>query len=176
MAAKEHNFAESLALSHEHEGAPWWADVYRTAFPTMQAMVSVRNDGWAQRGGIDRVLTLGCGRTIRVDEKVRAKDWPDILVEYWSDYDRRVKGWAGKDLACDYIAYAFIPSQTCYLLPFHMLRSAFRKNSRAWWDKYRHVAAKNNSNGHQYTTMSVAVPIDVLMDDLRDAMLVRWKS
>ena len=54
---------------------------FRKAFPTMVSAVSVRNDGWAQRGGIDRVITLPCGRVFTVDEKVRTTDWSDIL---WS--------------------------------------------------------------------------------------------
>jgi hypothetical protein len=44
----------------------------------------------AQRGGIDRILTLECGRTYTVDEKVRMEDWPDILLERWSDEARRI--------------------------------------------------------------------------------------
>ena len=51
------------------------------------------------------------------DEKVRAEDWPDILLEQWSDEDRRAPGWVQKPLACDYIAYSFAPSGVCYLLP-----------------------------------------------------------
>lgn len=54
-------------------------------------MVSVRDDGWAQRGGIDRVITLACGRTIKIDEKVRKEDWPDILLERWSDEQRKFR-------------------------------------------------------------------------------------
>ena len=62
----------------------WWTDVYRGAFPDLLSMTNVRKDGWAQRGGIDRVLTLSSGKTITVDEKVREKVWPDILLERWS--------------------------------------------------------------------------------------------
>lgn len=74
-------------------------DLYRQAFPTLVSAVSVRDDGWAQRGGIDRVLTLACGRTYTVDEKVRTNDWPDILLEEWSDEARRSPGWVLKPLA-----------------------------------------------------------------------------
>ena len=58
---REHHFAESLAISEEHANASWWMDVYRSALPRLASAVSVRNDGWAQRGGIDRLLTLSCG-------------------------------------------------------------------------------------------------------------------
>lgn len=167
-----HDFHKSLALSRDQEDAPWWRDVYEGAFPTLRGMVSVRDDGWAQRGGIDRVLTLACGRTITVDEKVRAENWPDILLEYWSDRDRKTPGWVAKDLACDFIAYAFIPSRTCYLIPFLSLRQAWRKNRLEWVGQYRRVEAQNRG----YTTVSVAVPTAALLAGITDAMRINWPA
>jgi hypothetical protein len=61
----------------------------------MISAVSVRSDGWAQRGGIDRVIALACGRVFTVDEKVRTTDWNDILLEQWSDEGRRSKRYRG---------------------------------------------------------------------------------
>lgn len=141
-----------------------------TLFPDLQSAVSVRDDGWAQRGGIDRVLTLASGKTLLIDEKVRKKDWPDFALEYWSDRDRKTKGWVAKDLACDFIAYAFKPSQTCYLLPFQTLRQAWRQNRRKWVGKHKKIEALNKG----YVTISVGVPRDELLDALGDAMRVTW--
>ena len=170
--ARVHDFHESLALSHEYADAPWWREVYLQAFPSMESSVCVRDDGWAQRGGIDRVLTLSSGRTVSIDEKVRAEDWPDILLEYWSDESRKIRGWVAKDLACDFIAYAFIPSRRCYLLPALTLRRAWQENRKQWVAQYKRVEAQNNG----YMTVSVPVPIAVLMESLSDAMLVRWNN
>jgi len=174
-----HNFAESLAKSHEQADAPWWSEVYATAFPGFSTMVSVRTDGWAQRGGIDRVITLTSGRTITVDEKVRDKQWPDILWEFWSDKDRKVKGWCAKDLACDYIAYAFIPTKTCYLLPTLQMRKAWQLFGKEWVkrasvgeDGYRIVDADNGS----YITRSVAVPIAVTLKAIQQAAIIKWSA
>lgn len=172
MTAKVHDFQESLAKSHAQADAPWWTEVYRLAFPDLASAVCVREDGWAQRGGIDRVLTLQSGKTLTVDEKVRDEDWPDILLEYWSDEARQIRGWVAKPLACDFIAYAFIPSQTCYLLPFQTLRQAWRINHKLWVSQYKRVEAKNPN----YTTVSVAVPTKVLMEALGDAMKIQWKT
>jgi hypothetical protein len=165
-----HNFQDSLALSHSYADAGWWLDVYRVAFPSLKASVSVPKDGWAQRGGIDRVLTLASGKTLYVDEKVREKDWPDVLLEYWSDRDRKKPGWVAKDLACDFIAYAFVPSETCYLLPFQTLRRAWQTCHKRWVAEYRRVEAVNDG----YVTVSVAVPTQVLLSSLSDAMTVLW--
>ena len=157
-------------MSQEQADAPWWIDVYREAFPDLASTVCVRNDGWAQRGGIDRVITLNSGKTLTVDEKVRDKDYPDILLEYWSSKEHKTPGWVAKDLACDFIAYAFIPSATCYLLPFQTLRRAWRKHHKEWVNTYYKAEAKNKG----YTTISVCVPIEILMASLNDAMKVKW--
>lgn len=165
-----HEFNESLAKSQAQANAPWWLDVYRKAYPNLVSAVCVRDDGWAQRGGIDRVLTLESGKTLAIDEKVRGEDWPDILLEYWSSYESKTPGWIAKDLACDVIAYAFIPSKTCYLLPFLTLRQAWRLNHKTWVSQYKRVEAENPG----YTTVSVPVPMDVLFKSLSDAMKVEW--
>jgi len=166
---KVHDFATSLALSNSYADAPWWLDIYRRAFPSLVSAVSVRDDGWAQRGGIDRVLTLACGRTYSVDEKVRTNDWPDILLEQWSDEQRRSPGWVQKPLACDFIAYAFAPSRKCYLLPVVPLQRAWRQRGRCWVAQFGQRRARNPG----YVSASVPVPIDVLMPAMMDAMLVR---
>lgn len=167
-----HDFRASLAMSESYVDAPWWIEVYRKAFPSLASAVPVREDGWAQRGGIDRVLTLKTGRTYTVDEKVRTKDWPDFLLERWSDEARHKPGWVQKPLACDFIAYAFVPSATCYLLPVAQLQRAWRDNGRRWADKYGERRAPNRG----YVTTSVPVPRAELLDAIRDAMTVHWAT
>jgi hypothetical protein len=166
-----HDFNNSLEKSHQYADAPWWGEVYRQAFPGLQASVSVRADTWAQRAGIDRVLTLISGRTITIDEKVRERDWPDILLERWSSEETRIPGWIQKDLHCEFIAYAFVPSATCYLLPTLTLQRAWRLYGREWIARYQEIRARNND----YTSVSVAVPTDVLFGAIGDAMCVHWE-
>jgi len=163
-------------MSHSYEDAPWWLDVYRKAFPTLVAAVSVRRDGWAQRGGIDRMLTLQCGRTIAIDEKVREKDYGDILLERWSDHARREPGWIQKPLACEFIAYAVIPTQRCWLLPTLSLQRAWRLFGREWDKKYPTCRSANEYQGRKWTTVSIAIPTSILFGAITDAMLVEWSS
>jgi hypothetical protein len=167
-----HDFNESLKRSHSYAEAPWWGEVYRRAFPSMAAHVSVRADGWAQRGGIDRVITLSTGRTVTVDEKVREKDWPDVLLERWSDEARKIPGWVQKPLACEFIAYAFVPSRVCYLFPTLTLQEAWRRMGREWIKRFQEVRADNG----RYVTVSVAVPTETLLFALSDAMRVEWSA
>lgn len=163
-----HDFHASLAFSNSFIDAPWWMDIYRKAFPTLISAVPVRNDGWAQRGGIDRVITLACGRTYTVDEKVRMNDWPDILLEQWSDEERRKPGWVQKPLACDFIAYAFAPSRRCYMLPVALLQRAWRLNGRQWIEAHGQRRARNVG----YVSTNVPVPLGELAEALLQAMLV----
>ncbi len=159
-------------MSEAHADAEWWLDLYRRAFPSMTSSVSVRQDGWAQRGGIDRVITLASGRVYTVDEKVRAHDWPDILLEQWSDEDRRAPGWVQKPLACDFIAYAFAPSRKCYLLPVVPLQRAWRLSGRQWLVEYGQRRAQNVG----YTSINVPVPIETLLAAMAAAMLLKSPS
>lgn len=174
-----HDFQQSLELSHEYEDAPWWVQVYSKAFLGFNSMMSVRKDGWAQRGGIDRVVQLSSGKTVTIDEKVRSKDWDDIALERWSDRDKRTPGWVQKDLACDFIAYAFVPTQRCFLLPFLTLRKAWQLEGRRWCEMaaeevggFKVIEAKNKG----YVTESIAVPTDILMASIRQAMVVSWAA
>ena len=167
-----HDFADSLAWSHAQEDAPWWESVYRSAFPGVAAIVSTRKDGWAQRAGIDRIITLASGKVIKVDEKCRRKDYPDFALERWSDEAKAIPGWVQKPLDCDFIAYAFVQSGLCYLLPTLLLQRAWRQFGRDWIRDYPEVRAQNK----YYVTVSIAVPRDVLLDAIRECIIVPFAT
>jgi hypothetical protein len=177
--AREHDFSTSMEFARRHCGAAWWEETYRTAFPDLISVASIERDGWAQRGGIDRVLTVASGKVICVDEKVRSNDWGDVLLEYWSDRERKVRGWVARDLACDYIAYAYASTGRCLLLPFQELRRAWRSEHQTWVRNgrretagFKHVEAKNKGPGRRWTTISVAVPVATLLEAMTRAMLI----
>lgn len=172
MSRVVHDFHECLARSQANQDAEWWPAVYKAAFPNMVSIQKITSDGWAQRGGIDRIVILRSGKTLTVDEKVRAKSYDDILLERWSNTERKSPGWIQQALACDYIAYAIIPTKTCYMLPFQQLRVAWIRNGREWIVKYPEIKAVNKG----YVTTSVAVPVGVLMGAIQDAMTVSWSG
>lgn len=167
-ARPEHHFRTSLAISDSYRGAGWWIPVYQRAFPRLESAVAVKDDGWAQRGGIDRLVTLSCGRTFSIDEKVRLHEWPDILLEQWSDEARRIPGWVQKPLACDFIAYAFAPTGVCYLLPVPALQRAWRMFGRDWIKHY----GKRRAYNPGYVSVSVPVPKTELIWAIAQAMIV----
>lgn len=173
-----HTFADSLALSDGYRDAPWWRTVYERAFGPLAGMAVVDDGGrWGQQSGIDRIVTLPSSRVVTVDEKVRTRAWPDFCLERWSDKGRKIPGWIQKPLACDYIAYAFVETQVCYLLPTLDLQRAWRLYGPEWIDAaeaqtagFRLVHAENR----RYVTECVAVPIDVVLSAIRSGCLVSW--
>lgn len=164
-----HDFKEQLAYSEQASGEAFWDAVYRKAFPNMVNHMLASGDHDSQRRGIDRVVMLSNSKTLYIDEKKRKKDYPDILLEYVSCDTTNAPGWMEKDLAIDYLAYAFMPSQRVYLLDWLMLRRAWARYSEEWKETYGYVPAKNVS----YTTFSVPVPINVVLSATKNATIIQ---
>ena len=167
-----HDFAESLAASHEASDLPIWEQIYRRAFPSFCAMVDHTDDGEHQRAGIDRSVILANSKQLLIDEKIRYKDYPDILLEHTSNDRTNAPGWVCKPLRADYIAYAIKPAGRCYLLPVIQLQIAWSVYGEAWKRKFRNVPAKNNG----YTTHSVAVPVSHLFPAIGGALRVNFDT
>ena len=163
-----HDFASELAYSEQASEEDFWMKVYAKAFPSLSGQISNPNNNEAQRRGIDRVLLLNNGRVLCIDEKKRREVWNDILLEYISADTTRSPGWIEKDLAIDYLAYAFMPTQRCYLYDWLMLRRAWLHFGGQWKKEYRHVQARNQG----YTTHAVAVPIPVLRNAVSKAGVI----
>ena len=167
---KCHDFHKCLKDSHAAEDLPIWEEVYQAAFPNMQAMLNHRQDGDHQRVGIDRSVILSNGKQILIDEKVRLEAYDDILLEVWSDKERRKPGWVAKDLMCDYIAYAVLPLKVCYLLPVQQLRVAWRRKGKEWYSNNFRPQAKNRG----YVTESVVVPTSELLSEINNALTINF--
>lgn len=193
-------FHDDLAFSHSLSNEPWWETVYRRAFFDFKVMVDLRADGWHQRAGRDRAIVLSTGRTLYVDEKGRRDDWPDVLVEIWSEYPKvakqaaypatrgSVNGWSRKPLDCDYLAYAIVPARTCYLFPFLGVRAAVVKHGQRWSDEAGRAFERRESGlscrgfvqwavskrNRTYDTVNLAVPVGQLHAAIGDALTVRW--
>ena len=163
-----HDFNERLRFSEQAGHEDFWESVYRKAFPNMVNHMPCPGDTASQRMGIDRVLLLANGQTIRIDEKKREREYNDILLEYISVDTNNTPGWIEKDLAIDYLAYAFIQSKRCYLFPWHILRKAWIENKTRWMQAYKHVVAKNST----YKTLSLAIPINTLFCAVNRAMRI----
>jgi hypothetical protein len=166
-----HVFEESLGKSHAIANASFWDEVYRQAFPDMIGMSYVFKDSPEQRSGIDRKIFLTCGKTVTLDEKVREKDWPDFLLERWHHHKQhRTPGWIQKSLSCDFVAYAFLPSRTCYLLPWRPLREAWLKYGMEWIKRRPRKYSQNNG----WVTEGVCVSREELLAVVAGTVMINW--
>ena len=165
-----HDFTESLAASHRASDLPIWEEIYRKSFPDFLAMADHRQDGEHQRAGIDRSVILSNSKQVLIDEKIRYKDYGDILLEYVSNDRFNSPGWVCKPLRADYIAYAIVPAGRCYLLPVIQLQIAWARHGDLWKHEFRNVPAHNNG----YTTHSVAVPPERLFPAIGGALRVSF--
>lgn len=180
-----HDFKRSLEYSHSMSDEPFWDECYRGFFgERFMCSVDYRHNGSHQAAGIDRAVMLSDSSVVYVDEKVRARDFGDIALEYISNDRRNTPGWVCKDLRCQYIAYAIYPTKTCYLLPVHQLQRAWTRYGKQWLalanacdvtagrrGKYSIVRARNNG----YTTLSVGVPVDTIFNAIGNCMKTTWK-
>lgn len=167
---KVHEFRTDLSASWEDSRKDYWVECYRTFFPSMYSHSLHDNDPIAQQHGIDRKLFLGGGKIIGIDEKVRGKDYGDILLEEFSSYETQTPGWIEKPQWCDYISYAIPCAGKCFLLPFQQLQTAWRRNKEEWKSKYFRVQAVNKN----YTTISWAVPIVVVYQAIAECMITTF--
>lgn len=123
----------------------------------------------SQYNGVDRIIYLENGKTLTIDEKIRSKDYDDILLEFISNDKKNTPGWMEKDLSIDYLAYAFLPSKTAYLFDWRMLKLAWSLYNQAWKDNYKIAKAENQ----HYVTHSVCVPIRELRLRCANVSIIR---
>ena len=128
--------------------------------------IEVVTDLAEQRRGIDaRVLPgvppsplAGVAFAVTAQEKIRSKDYGDILLESVSNDVRRTPGWT-HTIAADVVLYAIAATRRALLLPGPALRLLFAKRECDWKRRFGLRAAQNPS----YRTLNVPVPLDVIV-------------
>lgn len=151
------DFARSLTRSKADAGREWWAVIYGALFPESTA-IDFNKDEALQRRGVDRVVSIG-SRIVRIEEKVRDREFEDVALEYWSNRGRKVRGWiARNDMLCDYFAYVMLPYRKCLFFAWPRLRAAWVAHHKEWVAAFPLIEARNPN----YTTVSVGVPLPVL--------------
>jgi hypothetical protein len=164
-----------LAYSHKASDESFWEAVYREAFPDFVGFLPNLDRNEAQFRGVDRVILRGNDQVLRVDEKKRGRDYGDVLLEYLSVDTAGKAGWIEKDLAIDYLAYAFMPSRKVYLFPWLLLRRAWREHGGEWkrlGDQEREGFKTCKAQNDGYQTHSVAVPLDKLFRAISRASVI----
>ena len=169
MLDKVHDFQDELEFSVKASDEPFWDAIYRKAFPDMVSQTLCNGDTKSQRLGIDRVVVLASGRILKIDEKKRRQEYNDILLEYISVSTTGAPGWIERDLAIDYLAYAFMQSRRVYLFDWCMLRRVWLAHKDDWLKRYKIPPAQNSG----YQTLSVAVPTKHLLNLIKTASIIQ---
>lgn len=159
------NFTVDLEYSLQERGNDLFDDLYYRIFPHLQEVKLVKDIN-LQKQGIDKELIFDNNKRLFIDEKKRRKNYGDILLEEYSNWERRVIGWLGKSKKTDYIVYAIMPTQKVYFLPFLILQKAWLHKYKKWLKQYGRKFALNNG----YTTSNIPVPVDVLMNTIKEEM------
>jgi hypothetical protein len=165
------NFNNDMQWSLEGGDEPFWRAVYWRAFPNLVS-AELCSDLPRQKQGIDRLLNLSNGKTLTIDEKKRKEVYNDILLEVLSNEEYNTPGWMEKDLSIDYLAYAFMPIQRCYLFPWPMLRRAWLQYGDKWRAEYGYKRSWTGVGSAVYHTVNVPIPIDVLRRAVSTAAII----
>ena len=158
------NFKADLEYSLEAREDELFNNLYYRAVPGIEK-IEFAEDMATQRNGIDKILHFKSGYKVTIDEKKRRVDYGDILLELWSVYEKKKRGWLYY-CKCDYIVYAVMPSKKVYLLPVLLLKKSWVANQMRWQQEYKVVNAYNRG----YVTKSIAIPVDILLSAIAKEM------
>lgn len=161
---KLNDFNVDLEYSLEAGEDTMFDNFYWRIFGSVLQSIEKVTDKDLQLKGVDKILILKNGKKIMIDEKKRRKDYDDIAIEIWSDTAKNTPGWVFKPFT-DYVVYAFMPSKRVYLLPSLLLKIYVHEN----WENLVNFFQPKAVN-HGYITTSVAVPIDILLEGLKQIM------
>lgn len=103
-------------------------------------------------------------RIFTVDEKIRLRNFPDVLLEEWSDRDRQIPGWILKPLLCDFILYVNVPGGRAYLLPTLQLQAAWARSGEEWKRTRDSIPAHNRDprTGREWTSINWPIAVEEL--------------
>jgi len=126
--------------------------------------------------GVDKILTTRKNVFLKLEEKVRKKDWGDILIEIVADdryasycphtnqfnySEMRGVGWGMKQYKTDLLLYYFEESDSGYLLSWKKFQEMFLNNIQSWYllalankDKF----AIKNAQNKNYSSINIAIP------------------
>lgn len=175
------NWEESLEKGSNDKYFPFLDEVYKRAFYNFDFCKRSKNGNTpAQKTGADVIVYLTSDRVERIDEKFRyRKDWSDIALEYISNETRQTLGWMEKDLGIDYLCYAFVLIKRVYLFPWQQLKIVWNQNKIDWLK-----LAEQKKNGFSivkapnfsYYTLSCAIPTDLLIDKIKESIVIQFKD
>lgn len=149
-----------------------------------------RADLASDKAGVDYIAVLRRGSELYIDHKARSeacsrywkfdskgKPIPEIALETHSvvadECNAGKAGWTlDESKKTHYTLHTFNPADTdqCYLLPFQILRMAFRRNLSTWKNRYRCAEQTTTAGNSRWRSRCVFVPAPVVLGAISDAM------
>ena len=177
----DYNFEERLSFSIESNGRTFEEVILQT----LPGSVSViKTDVETDKTGIDYIDTLVGGAKVYIDLKLReqgcSKYWqngePELALETWSvTPENGMNGKAGwtwdTSKRTHYTLHVFDKSDTnkMYLLPFQLLRKAFRTNAKNWIKRYKIGNQTSTKRNQAWKSQCVFVPATVVLESIKIA-------
>ena len=194
MTSTVHEFGSSHRW--EQEQASFLASLWSSWWPGVVRVPAT--DRSTQLRGIDAFLAEGArdprAREVRrresmvaVEEKVRRRDYGDVLLELEADSVRKVPGWAVKGSDARLLLYAFADSRRAWVFPMPAVQKVAIERGPVWLDRFgRKIATNRSSRGGTYDSTNVAVPVGLFVLAINDAhplfvcptcrMISRWSD
>lgn len=161
-----HNFAEKLEWSQGLFNSDV-SETIKSLIPDCVRVFPATDE--EDRSGVDFWAELDSGRLIGIDHKARAAGaslfWryrqPELALEVYSVLEIKKIGWTlDTTKQTEYIFFSFDKSDSdwCFLIPFQLLRMAFKDKGREWAASYG--IKEQQSNG--WKSSAIFVPASIV--------------
>ena len=152
--AMDHDFHKKIYQSNHSLSLDDRIKIYNNCFGEIKKIEKIQNIE-AQKRGIDFKVENRIGKFFYVEEKVRLRRYPDFLIEYLSNAEKRRRGWVYKIMA-QYLIYISIPEREYRCMSAPAINALWRRYGRTW--KAREYRRVECSTERLYTTVSLCIP------------------
>jgi len=154
----------------------WILGKYKLAFPHAQQFIECTVKD-SQKKGIDYYALFNENKVLFIEEKVRWKSYPDILIEEYANWEMKILGW-GLDITkkSHYLAYIVIPRHEIFIFYYPALRQFFITNHDFLLAKYdREFGETYDYSGRlSYQTSNIPVPLNAFPLDWQAKNIWRY--
>ena len=159
----EHTYQSDYDTAEDRELVAKLQRFYERIYHTADSIVRFPRDSAEQLRGVDLRVEWVSLFSINIDEKIRRKDYGDLLVEVISNCEKGTAGWAvNPAYKTSLIAYIVLPTNSVTLIAYPQLREyilSLLPLSGDWKDHrgYRESETRDKSGEVLYHTGNVAL-------------------
>lgn len=160
MQVKVNDYITDIEFANNPDLVLVLNEYYKASFKNLIRVVRT-TDKQEQYDGIDvKLFFSDCKDPTFIDEKIRRKDYGDILLEEYSNWQDKTPGWLEKRKRTHFLNFVWVFDNKCLLLPYQLVRQAYLTHKTKWLEQFKRKFADNGS----YQTSNIPVPIRELYD------------